>query len=328
MDGRVQGEMKIQGKTERLLIGMPDFVYSWYTNLKASRKTAATCYDFVCKICNFIHFVNKNASKVKVSDINERNVTEFFLSIQTKNVDGHMEFTSDSYQGSVWTCLNNFLDYLVKREMIERNYIKMIDRPKNKDLDRINEHRTLLTENNFREILTRIDDEMNLFKRNRDRAIMMIFMTTGMRKTALINIMKDDIDFDNATLSIIDKGNKMHTYVLNDETLSAIEEWLDVRYKYAKGSDDDHLFISNRGSMMGDRTVVDLVEKYTKAAIGKSLSPHKLRAGYCSILYDKTHDAEFVRRAVGHANVATTQRYIVTKGNERKKAAEIMASIL
>ena len=79
---------------------------------------------------------------------------------------------------------------------------------------------------------------------------------------------------------------------------------------------------------MGGKTLTEIVQKYTGRALGKPLSPHKLRAGYCSILYNKTHDAEFVRRAVGHANVATTQRYIVTKGNERKKAAEIMASIL
>lgn len=328
MNGRIESELKIQKKTEKHLSDMPDFVISWYMNLKASRKTAATCYDFVCKVSNYIRFINRDTKKVKPSDITEKSVTEFFLSIQTKSVDGATEFTSDSYQGCVWTCLNNFLEYLKEHELINKNYIQMIDRPKNKDLDRINEHRVLLTEDNFREILMRVDDEMNVCKRNRDRAIIMIFMTTGMRKTALINIMNEDINFDNSTLTIIDKGNKQHVYILNDETINAINEWLDVRYKYEKKKKDGHLFLSNRGEMMGARTVGDLVEKYTKAALGKPLSPHKLRAGYCSILYNKTHDAEFVRRAVGHSNVATTQRYIVTKGDERKKASEIMASIL
>ena len=328
MNGRIESELKIQKKTERYLDNMPDFVTNWYMNLKASRKTAATCYDFVCKVSNFIRFINRDTMNVVPSDITEKSVTEYFLSIQTKTVDGVTEFTSDSYQGCMWTCLNNFLEYLKEHDLIDRNYIRMINRPKNKDLDRINEHRVLLTEDDFREILTRIDDEMNVCKRNRDRAIMMIFMTTGMRKTALINIMNEDVDFENATLSIIDKGSRRHTYILNDGTINAISEWLDVRYKYAKEKNDDHLFLSNRGEMMGARTVADLVEKYTKAALGKPLSPHKLRAGYCSILYNKTHDAEFVRRAVGHANVATTQRYIVTKGDERKKASEIMGSIL
>lgn len=328
MNGRLESEIRIQNKTEKRLINVPDFVYGWYLNLKASRKTSSTCYDFVKKICNFLEFINTDISNVTIDDITERKVAEYLLSIQTKEVDGELKPTSDSYQGCVWSCLNNFFEYLVNRNMIEKNYILMIDRPKNRDLERINSHRVLLTEDDFKNILTRVDDNMNLCERNRDRAIMLVFMTTGMRKTALINIMCDDLDVKNSTLFVIDKGNKRHTYTLNEQVLSAIHEWLDVRGKYANKTGDNHLFLSNRGKMIGATALDNLVQKYTKAAMGKPLSPHKLRAGYCSILYDKTHDAEFVRRAVGHANVATTQRYIVTKGNERKKAAEIMASIL
>lgn len=328
MNGRLENEIKIHLRTEEKLKVMPEFVHSWYSNLKASRKTAATCYDYVSKIQKFLKYINEDVASICLEDITEEAVTNYFTSIQTKETNSGVVFTSDSYQCTVWSCLDNFLEYLADHGKIEINYMKYISKPKNRDIDRINENRSLLTTEDFKSILDCVEKESNPIKRNRNMAILMLFMSTGMRKTALINIMNDDIDFNNATLSIIDKGNKRHTYVLNDETLNAIEEWLDVRCKYARESDDGHLFISNRGSMMGDRTVVDLVEKYTKAALGKPLSPHKLRAGYCSILYDKTHDAEFVRRAVGHANVATTQRYIVTKGNERKKAAEIMASIL
>ena len=73
---------------------------------------------------------------------------------------------------------------------------------------------------------------------------------------------------------------------------------------------------------MGAKTISDVVEKYA------GVSPHKLRSGFCSILYKKTGDIEFVRRAVGHANSATTARYIVTNGEEKQNAAEIMGSII
>ena len=68
--------------------------------------------------------------------------------------------------------------------------------------------------------------------------------------------------------------------------------------------------------------------KYTKKALGKAMSPNKLRAGFCSILYDETHDIEFVRKVVGHAKIETTQRYIATKGSEKKNAAAIMDKLL
>ena len=71
-----------------------------------------------------------------------------------------------------------------------------------------------------------------------------------------------------------------------------------------------------------------MIQKYTEQALGKPLSPHKLRAGFCSILYSKTHDIEFVRRAVGHSNIATTTRYIVTDGSERRKASKLLRDIL
>ena len=62
-------------------------------------------------------------------------------------------------------------------------------------------------------------------------------------------------------------------------------------------------------------------------AIGKPLSPHKLRAGFCTVLYDETHDIEMVRRAVGHSKVSTTQRYIRSKNDAREKSAAIFDNV-
>ena len=327
MNGRLENEIRISKKTESKLKSMPEYVGLWYLNLKASKKTAATCYDYISKIQKFLKSINNDTLSVCLKDINESNVTNYFTSIQTKETPEGISFTSDSYQCTVWSCLDNFLNYLAEHGKIETNYMRYISKPKNKDIDRINDNRTLLTSNDFKMILKCVEKEKNIIKRNRDMAILMLFMSTGMRKTALTSIVTNDIDLTNQTLTVIDKGTKRHVYNLNDQTTKAINNWMKFRHEYEKDN-DPHLFLSTHGKVMGERTVADLVEKYTKAALGKPLSPHKLRAGYCSILYNKTHDAEFVRRAVGHANVATTQRYIVTKGDERKKASEIMGSIL
>ena len=327
MDGRLQNEIKIEKAIIKKLKTMPEYVYDWYINLKASRKTILTCKDYIGKVYCFLAYINKNVMSVTIDDITERNVSNYFLSIQTKNEKGYMVYTSDSYQGTVWSCLNSFLGYLYKRGDIKRNYIELIQKPKNHDIDKINKNRQLLTQNDFKKICNIINVEKNITRRNRDKAIMLLFMSTGIRRSALCNIMVDDVDFDNCQLLVVDKGNKMHEYTLNDVVINALTDWIFVRHNYIKDINDDHLFISQKGSPINPNTVYDLVQKYTQKAIGKPLSPHKLRAGYCSILYNKTHDAEFVRRAVGHANVATTQRYIVTKGDEKKKASEIMASI-
>lgn len=327
MNGRLTKELQIEETINRKLATMPDYVRAWNMNLKASRKSAATRKDYVYKVHNFLTSVNPDSLAVKPSDITEGAVTRYFTSVQTKTANGNTVYTSDSYQQTVWSCLYSFLDFLQKRGTISENYMKMIDRPKNHDLERINEHRILLDANDFRRVLTCVDDETNLCRRNRDRAILILFMNTGMRKSALANIMLEDVDFESGHLTIIDKGNKRHVYVLNDAVTAALKEWIAVRDEFAKGKGDEHLFVSDHGNAMGSTTMYDVVGKYTKRALGKRISPHKLRSGYCSILYNATGDIEFVRRAVGHANAATTQRYIVTNGSEKQKASEIMAGV-
>lgn len=327
MNGRLTNELKIEESINRKLATMPDYVSAWNMNMKASRKSAATRRDYVYKIHSFLTSVNGNSLSVKPSDITEGVVTGYFTSIQTKTSNGTTVYTSDSYQQTVWSCMYSFLDFLEKRGAVNKNYMKLIARPKNHDLDRINEHRILLGSDDFRRIVTCVDDETNLARRNRDRAILILFMNTGMRKSALANIMLDDIDLDDGSLSIIDKGNKRHVYVLNDSVTAALREWIEVRRYFDKGKHDDHLFLSSHGNGMSGTAMYDVVAKYTNRALGRRISPHKLRSGYCSILYNATGDIEFVRRAVGHASSQTTQRYIVTNGSEKQKASEIMEGV-
>ena len=329
MNGRMQNELRIETSINKKLERLPQYVKDWNTNLKASKRTASTRRDYINKIYRLLTFINKeNPITVSVNDINESIISEYFLSVQTKTDGEEIKYTSDSYQRSTWNCINNFLEYLKKRQLIEENYISYIKKPQDRDLDRINENRVLLTEVEFREILSAIEKEKNETRKSRDKAIILLFMNTGMRKTALLSIMLEDIDFSERTLTIIDKGNKRHQYNLSDIVLESLDEWLNNRHNFLNGKHDRHLFLSDHGNAMNPNSVYNVVTKYTVAALGKQISPHKLRAGYCSILYNKTHDAEFVRRAVGHANISTTQRYIVTKGDERKKASDIMASIL
>ena len=323
MDGRLQSELNIEHRTDDKVKAMPDYVNRWYLNLKASRKTAATRRDYVNKIHHFLSYINSDVSTVSLKDINEQNVTEYFLSIQTKEINGEISYTSDSYQGTVWSCLDSFLGYLYNNKLISQNYIRNINKPKNRDLDRINAHRVMLTEKDFKKVIKAIDTEGNERLRIRDRAIVLLYMNTGMRKTALGNIILDDLDLDKKMLVIIDKGTKRHTYPLNDGMVQALQDWIDIRGE----SEDNHLFLSMRNRGISGNALENIVKKYTERGLGYGVSPHKLRSGYCSILYKKKRDIEFVRRCVGHANITTTQRYIVTNGEEKERAAEIMAGL-
>ena len=329
MKGRIENEQKIEISVENRLKKMPNYVSDWYCNLRASRKTAGTCKTYVSKVYDLLNYINEDVGRVKLDDINQRNVTSYFMSIQTKrNEEGELIQTSDSHQQNTWCALNNFFDYLEKSKQININYMTIIEKPKNKDLERINSSRILLTKKDFKQIIKTVENEKNENKRKRDLAIVLIFMTTGMRRAALASINLEDIDLNNGIITVIDKGNKMHEYVINDSLKMALVDWLSCRKDYKNANEIDALFVSNKGNRMSTDSIYDVVEKYCQKGLGKRVSPHKLRAGFCSILYDKTGDIEFVRRCVGHSMSATTQRYIVTHGKEGEKASAIMDNLV
>lgn len=335
MNGRIENDMKIYRKIENSLVNYPDYIISWYYYLKANNGSAMSCRDFINKITQFLLFINKDINQVKTSDFNEDIITRYLIKIQNKN-DGSE--TSISYRQCIWSCLNNFFKFLYKRKLIDHDYFYLagIERPKGDDLDKINRNRKLLTKDDFRNILNVIDNGVGSNKakgyqrnyRNRDKAIFLIFMTTGIRKTALEEINVRDIDFEKHTLDIIDKGHKSFTYYLTDEVIDIINKWLDDRSYLLGKKDDGALFISKENKRMCGNSIAKLVDKYAYEALGYHISPHKLRSGFASILYEEKHDLEYVRRAIGHKNINTTQRYIVTNNGERKEAASIISNLV
>ena len=328
MNGRIEVEAKVEKSILNNLVEMPDFVTEWFYTLRASNKTMFSCRDFLTKIKNYLKTINTNTKIISKDDITLQSVVQYVISTQTKISNGEQMKTSDSYQQGIWFAMNNFLNFMHKRNYIPENYMDLIAKPKNHDLERINQHRLLLTNQDFNNILAAVKQERKPFNRSRDLAIMLLFMTTGMRKTALSEINLEDVDFSKNSLTVIDKGEKTHLYYITEDFKPILNEWLEYRTSALKGNTEKALFISQQGKRIQGNSIYNLVEKYCSQALHYDVSPHKLRSGFCSIMYNETGDIEKVRRMVGHSNVSTTQRYIVTKNEEKKEAANIMHGLL
>ena len=336
MNGRVEIDTKIFKTIEDGLSDYPEYIISWYYYLKANEVSAMSCRDYMNKTRRFLSTVNDDIGNVALDDLTVDTITKYFITIKYNNETGTE--TSYSYKQSVWSCLNSLFSFLYERNYTQSNYLKDsgIKRTKGKDLERINHDRVLLTKEDFHKIMQAVENGAGSNKakgyqrqyKNRDKSIMLIFMTTGLRKTALEEINVNDIDLDNNTLTTIDKGHKVQNYYLDDYTVDIIRKWLIDRYFLLGDGNTDALFISKEKKRMCGSSITKLVDKYAKEALGYHISPHKLRSGFSSIMYEETGDAEFVRRAVGHSNIETTQRYIVTENKERREAANIMGHIL
>jgi integrase/recombinase XerD len=195
---------------------------------------------------------------------------------------------------------------------------------------RIIKRKKFLDEDCLKHILFYSKNYIDIEKKTRNYAVIRLFITTGMRKTALTSINIEDLDFRNRELHVIDKRDKELVYYLDNEMIKALKEWISVR-ETIKGN-DNALFLSlygnGRGKRMSKDSVDILVKNVCKNAGYHDVTPHQLRASFCSIMYEKTKDIEFVRRSVGHADVATTMRYITTNNDERQKSVNIMSNIL
>lgn len=330
MDGRLQNELRIDNKINKILEDAPAYLREWNDNMKASEKTANTRITYISNVKRYMSTINKNIKSIKVGDFNESNVEQYMISVKTKSgKNGELKYASDSYKQVTWSCLCSFFDYLMKKGYINKNYIKIVKRPQNHDLERINEHRILLTSDDFKKLLDEVEKTWNPVRRARNRAILMVFMNTGMREAALISLMPENIDYKSKTLYVVDKGNKRHEYDLTNRTINALKEWMNVRDQICRHEIyDKNIFITHGGRAMSATVLYAWLQHLSEKALGVKISPHKLRSGLASILYDQTHDIEFVRRAIGHSNVETTQRYIVTNGDERKVASEIIDNLI
>lgn len=336
MNGRLENEIKKEKQIDNILDTLPNYITEWNCFMASSDMSPASRLDFIRKIRRFLCSINQKVDNVLISEITKINVDKYLSSITKKNINGNIQETSDSYKQSVWSCLNNFFGFLVEYEYIEKNPINMKKKPKNNDLYRINSNRIRLTGRDFKDILCSVENGVGTQKsktrqekwQTRDMCIFLLLMTTGMRETALTQINIGDIDFINHKLTIEDKGDKIHTYYLNDKTMNTINDWLEVRKLYFPNIKTDALIISYMGDRMSSKGIVKIVDKYCMDALGKHISPHKFRAGFCSIMYEESKDIEKVRRMVGHSNISTTQRYIVTDNAERKESSNIMERIL
>ena len=332
MQGRLENEMKLQRATDEVLKDMPNFAKEWHLNMRASKKTASSCLDYARKIRRFLEYVSDDPKNMNASEITLAACESYCISCQTKtNDNGMIVYTSDSYQQGVWSALNSFMKFLRKRHYIEYNFMEDIDKPRNRDLERINNERILLTQKEFNKILKAVktgSDFMGGLFNNRDALILLLFMTTGMRETALAEINIEDINLIDNTLTVVDKGNKIHVYMLNEQVLHYYHKWIEDRKQLENSYSKTALFINRYGKRIASHGVSEVVKKYCEEGIGKRLSPHKIRSGFCSILYNKTNDLEFVRRAVGHTNIQTTQRYVKTDGKEKERAVQIISDLL
>lgn len=210
--------------------------------------------------------------------------------------------------------LKSFFKYLhTKAKLIDENPAVDLESPKTDS-----RHPVYLTLDEAKNLLDAIDGQF----KERDYAIITLFLNCGLRLSELVSIDIDKIKGD--TLTVIGKGNKERTVYLNEACIEAINDYLKVRPKEGL-KDKKALFISKRKNRISNKTVQYIVKKYIKLAglDPDKYSTHKLRHTAATLMYKYGNvDIRALQQILGHSTVSTTQIYTHLDDDRLRKAVK------
>lgn len=258
---------------------------------------------------NYERYLDRFLGFAKVSDpkdITDEMVREFRLWLNRQpsglKTGGRAETLKKKTQNYYLIALRSFLKYLRKRG-IDSLSPERIDLAKvaERDLD-------LISAGDLERLLTAPDTSD--LKGLRDRAILELFFSTGLRLSELTSLSRD-LDLNKDEFSVRGKGEKVRVVFLSDNAKMAVRAYLGARKDM-----DDALFVQTGKTIRGDdmrltpRSVERMVKHYaTKAGISKKVTPHVIRHSFATDLLSNGADIRSVQMMLGHANIATTQIY-------------------
>jgi len=192
--------------------------------------------------------------------------------------------------------LSSFYRFLSAQGVVTMNPLTGIDRPRIKQ-----QEIKYLKHNQVLRLIDSIDDP-------RDKLIVRTIYATGVRVSELCNMNIEDIDFDEHTIRIRGKGDKIRLVFVDEDTLTEILDFVGHRI-------EGPLFVGQQGKHISSRAIQHIFKHYAPSGI----TPHKIRHSYASELYKRSKNLRVVQENLGHTSIKTTEIYLHTDIDERRQ---------
>lgn len=332
MKGRQEQRLNTEKRLDIILNNTPQ-VFKDYM-LAFGDKTFNTKNNYIRVVIRFYNYMidkyNYNFEDVNcLKNISFIHIQSYLSSLNTKNTEDE-NGNVNSVRLAMYA-LKHFFEYLKMCNYITYNPCDSMKPPKDKTDRQI----VYLTEEEVKimkdNILTGVGTHRQIAYaskwKTRDLCILSIGITTGMRVSAIRNINIEDIDFKNMTISTIEKGGFSRKIYISEQVVSMLHEYIVDRDNILGDVKCEALFISNRQSRIGVKTIERLIHKFSYN-IEKKITPHKMRSTAASYLYQKTGDIYLVADVLGHHNIQNTKRYAAIPTDTKKDAAKTMSALL
>lgn len=199
------------------------------------------------------------------------------------------------------SAIRSFYNFLLREGVVKLNPAIGVSAPKPKK--RLPS--TIDVDQMARLLSFRTDEEIGV----RDKAIMELFYSSGLRLSELVGLDVLDIDLADRTVRVLGKGSKARVVPVGSHAVEAINRWLQERTKLASVG-NTALFVGIRGDRISPRTVQKLVAQWAqRQGLGVHVHPHMFRHSFATHILESSQNLRGVQELLGHANIATTQIY-------------------
>ena len=286
-----------------LATGIRRFLEHLEVEKNCSKLTIRNYQHYLEVLLNYIE--KQNQTTVQVSDINQETIRNFRLYLSRQaGIDGEMKIVT---QGYYVIALRSFLKWLIKNDF-EVMQPEKIDVPKSKD-----HSLKVLNGEHIERLLNQpiLSTKIGV----RDRAILELLFSTGLRVSELTRLNRDQINLNTREFGVIGKGGKARVVYISKRAVIYIDKYLKTR------SDKDRpLFIRYGGKKdiineeekmrLTPRSIERMVKHYVRLAkLPVDATPHTLRHSMATDLLRSGADIRSVQEMLGHKNIATTQIY-------------------
>ncbi len=251
---------------------------------------------------DILEFFSYLTEDVPVNDIATSQVRAYVAYLNSRN--------KSSSVARKLSGLRTFIRFLLRENIIANDPFLLISHPK-----QTRHIPVYLTVDEIFSLLEEPGEDDSFAER--DRAIMELLYSTGMRVAELASLNMSRLDFAGGMVRVRGKGNKERLIPVGNPALEAVNQYLPVRenliaarIKRGKPTEKEALFVNNRGSRLTVRSVERFVRMYGRRAnIPARVTPHALRHSFATHLLEMGADLRSVQELLGHASLSTTQKY-------------------
>jgi integrase/recombinase XerC len=253
----------------------------------------------------FLKFLQKNETgvlnhgKVDLHKITPSTIRNFLAYLHQKN-------TKTTIARKI-ASLNSFFKFLIKEGFSKVNPAQTISAPKPEKVIP-----TFLTVDEIFSLIDQPEGEKVLILR--DRAILELMYSCGLRVSELVGLNLEDLDLSEGFIKVRGKGKKERLLPVGTKAQEALKSYLSVRKKLGENKRTEEIspaiFFNHRGNRLTTRSIARIINKYVKrSTFFRPVHPHAIRHTFATHMLDAGADLRAIQELLGHSSLSTTQKY-------------------